>query len=44
MEQTRQLKKLTKIMEKRERNKSLMLLGLATLAGSSFFYWIYINL
>ena len=44
MEQTRQLKKLTKIMEKRERDKSLILIGLAILAGSSFFYWIYINL
>ena len=44
MEQTRQLKKLTKIMEKRERDKSLILLSLVTLVGSSFFYWIYINL
>ena len=44
MEQTRQLRELTKIMEKRERDKSLILLGLATMASSSFFYWIYINL
>ena len=44
MEQTRQLRDLTKIMEKRERDKSLILLGLATMASSSFFYWIYINL
>ena len=44
MEQTRQLRKLTKIMEKRERDKSLILLSLVTLVGSSFFYWIYINL
>ena len=44
IEQTKYLGKLTRMMEKREKDRRMTKIGFLTVASLGFFYWIYINL
>ena len=44
IEQTKYLGELTRMMEKREKDRRMTKIGFLTVASLGFFYWIYINL